>query len=215
MKAMKNFEVTYKNGLLIDLKTQNVLHLNPQAKFTIQGDDNDFLLEDYKKLTFIPKSETDKLADLEKRHQKFILEKIAEAGDEFCFRIGLGKRTKEDKELEYLFKANINEDLYLKRERFKEDKSWSFCNCICTCTYLLDGDLGFPFKEVTANSLSGLFANVVSSYFNQKRSTACNAFKYFHPIQKGDSISLHELKQYKLPNIDLIRKEIIRKYNQK
>jgi hypothetical protein len=212
---MKNFEITFKNGLLIDLKTQNVLNLNPQAKFTIQGDDADFLLEDYKKLELTPKLSTDKLKDLENRHKKFALEKIADAGDEFCFRIGLGKRTKEDKELEYLFRAIINEDLYLKREHFKPEKKWSFCNCICTCTDLLDGDLGFPFKEVMENSLSALFASVVSSYFNQKRSTACNAFKFFHPIQKGDSISLYELKKYKILNLDGIRNEVIKKYKEK
>lgn len=65
---MKNFEVTFKNGLLIDLKTQNVLNLNPQAKFIIQVDDDDFLSEDYKKLELNPKSSKEILEDLEKRH---------------------------------------------------------------------------------------------------------------------------------------------------
>lgn len=200
---MKNFEITFKNGLLIDTKTGNVLNLNPQANYTIQGDDNNFLLDDFKKVDYTPLNASEKIEKLSKKYKGYQLEKIAAKNDEFYFRIGLGKRTKEDKEKEYLFNAILEEDLYLKS---KNGTVWTMCQCVCRSSKIIEGELGFPFQTVVAQTLSELFANVVSTYFNQKRSTACNAFKTFHSLIQNEVPSLDWIKSKKNTVINLRRK---------
>ena len=43
---MKNFEVLFKNNQFIDKLSGKTLHLKPNATFAIQGDNDNFLLED-------------------------------------------------------------------------------------------------------------------------------------------------------------------------
>lgn len=208
---MKNFEVTFKNGLLIDKQTGKRINLKPFETYYLQGDDHSFLLEKYIKTDYKPLSTNEKLKTLEKKHKGYELKQLASAGDKFVFRIGLGKRFEEDVVREYLFDAILQEDLYMKKKHNKD--SWTLCNCVCFSDKLLEGDLGFPFQKIEANSLSELFANVVSTYFNMKRSTACNAFKTFYKYPIEDRPSLLWLKSSKL-NLDLKRKALIIKEKQ-
>jgi hypothetical protein len=209
---MKNFEVYYKNNQFIDKQSNKVLHFKPNATYTIQGDNENFLLEDYLVQQKMPLNEKLKIEKLTKTFKNFKFEKIANTGTVFYFRIGLGKMTEEERDREYLFKAVIEEDLYLKS---KEGKNWNLCSCICKVTKLEEGDLGFPFAEIEADSLSELFANVVSKYFSRKRSTACNAFNtfYFEPVREKPS--LNWLKDKALINLNFKRNAIMikEKYN--
>jgi hypothetical protein len=203
---MKNFEVFFKNNQFIDKLTNKALHFNPNATYTIQGDNENFLLEDYLFEQKTPLNEKNKKTKLNTTFKNFHLTKIADARTVFYFRIGLRKITDEESDREYLFKAVIEEDLYLKS---KEGKNWNLCNCICKATEMVEGKLGFPFEEIEADSLSELFANVVSKYFSRKRSTACNAFTtfYFEPVREKPS--LNWIKNTARHNLDLKRKAII------
>ncbi|MBC3847727.1 hypothetical protein H8K90_15120 [Winogradskyella echinorum] len=210
---MKNFEVTFKNGLLLDKQTGKRINLKPFETYYLQGDDNSFLLEEYIKTDYKPLDASQKLKTLENRHNGYELKQLASAGDKFVFRVGLGKRFEEDVVREYLFDAALQEDLYMKKKHNKA--SWTLCNCVCNSPNLLEGELGFPFQNVEANSLSELFANVVSTYFNMKRSTACNAFKTFYYYPKEDRPTLYWLKSSKKLNLDLKRKAIVINRKQK
>ena len=203
---MKNFEVFFKNNLFIDKQTGKALHFKPNATYTIQSDNENFLLKDYLIRNNIPLNSEDKVEQLQKKLKSFQLKKIADSGTVLYFRIGLGKITEEELEREYLFKAVIEEDLYLKS---KEGTKWNLCSCICKATELVEGKLGFPYAEIEADSLSELFANVVSNYFNRKRATACNAFTtfYFEPIEEIPS--LNWIKNRAKLNLDLKRKEVM------
>lgn len=202
---MKNFEVFFKNNQFVDKQTGKALHFKPNATYAIQGDNENFLLKDYLNDKKTPLTSKLKEEDLIKSFKHFRLTKIADVGTVLYFRIGLGKVTEEERDREYLFKAVIEEDLYLKS---KEDKNWNLCGCICKATEMLEGKLGFPFEETEANSLSELFANVVSKYFSRRRSTACNAFKtfYFEPVR--DKPSLDWIKNTATINLDFKRNAI-------
>jgi hypothetical protein len=203
---MKNFEIFFKNNQFIDKQTGKALHFKPNATYTIQGDNENFLLEDYLFQNKTPLNSKGKEEELIKTLKNFHFRKIADAGTVFYFRIGLGKITEEERDIEYLFKAVIEEDLYLKS---KEGKNWNLCSCICKATELVEGILGFPYAEIEANSLSELFANVVSTYFNRKRATACNAFTTFYFEPKGEKPSLNWIKNIARHNLDLKRKTIM------
>lgn len=203
---MKNFEIFFKNNQFIDKQTGKALHFKPNATYTIQGDNENFLLEDFLVQHKTPLNSKGKGEDLIKKFSNFHLRKIADAGTIFYFRIGLGKITEEEREREYLFKAVIKEDLYLKS---KEGKNWNLCSCICKATELVEGKLGFPFEEIEADSLSELFANVVCTYFNRKRATACNAFTTFYFEPKEEVPSLYWIKNKARLNLDLKRKTLM------
>lgn len=203
---MKNFEIFFKNNQFIDKLTGKALHFKPNATYTIQGDDDNFLLADYLSLKKTLLNSQGKEEELTKTFKNFHFRKIADAGTIFYFRIGLGKITEEERDREYLFKAVIEEDLYLKS---KEGKNWNLCSCICKATELVEGKLGFPFAAIEADSLSELFANVVSTYFNRKRATACNAFTtfYFEPVREKPS--LNWIKNTAGHNLDFKRNAIM------
>ncbi len=203
---MKNFEVFFKNNQFVDKQTGKALHFKPNATYAIQGDNENFLLEDFLVQKFIPLSSEQKKEALHKKFKSFQLIKIADEGTFFYFRIGLGKITEEEIEREYLFRAVIQEDLYLKS---KLGEKWNLCYCICKVIQLVEGDLGFPFEEIEANSLSELFANVVSTYFNKKRATSCNAFTTFYFEPKEETPSLYWIKNNAALNLDLKRKSIL------
>ena len=206
---MKNFEITYKNGLLIDKQSGKRLNLKPFETYYLIGDNDSFLLEDYVKTQFNPLDSNEKLEALKKKHRAYELERLATSGDKFVFRIGLGKRFEEDEVREYLFDAILREDLYMKTKH--NQNTWSLCNCVCKSSTLIEGYLGFPYQTVQANSLSELFANVVATYFNMKRSTACNAFDTFFMCPDGTKPDLDWLKQNKNLKLDVKRKAIIDK----
>lgn len=203
---MKNFEVFFKNNQFIDKQTGKALHFKPNATYTIQGDNENFLSADYLFEQKTPLNSQGKEEELIRTYKNFHFRKIADAQTVFYFRIGLGKMKEEACDREYLFKAVIQEDLYLKS---KDGKNWNLCSCICKATNLVEGDLGFPFAEIEANSLSELFANVVSTYFNKKRATACNAFTTFYFEQKNENPSLNWIKNIARFNLDLKRKTVM------
>jgi hypothetical protein len=203
---MKSFEVKYTKGHLVDTKTNKRIFLKRGGVFNILGDDNQFEEKDELHFETKPLSETEKLLQLEKNHKDFSLIKIASKDQNFVYRIGLSKSTKEDKEKEFLFNCTILEDLYI-RSRNGED--WSLCDCICVTTECLEGDVQM-IESVNGNSLNNLFSNMIAFYFPMQRSGACNAFDYFYFINNEDKPRLFDVKYYsKFRKLNDRRKEIV------
>lgn len=198
---MKNYEVSYIKGHLIDRKSGKRIFLKRGGFFHILADDDQFEERDELHAIEKPKNEEEKLASLINEHKEYRFVKIADAGTQFVYRIGLSKKTSEDKSREFLFNAIIQEDLYI----MSKNQDWGLCPCMCVTTECLEGEVQM-IESVQGSSLSNLFANVVTFYFSFQRSTACNAFTtfYFSP----DSVpSLRQLKS--MTNLDLIRKAIM------
>ena len=207
---MKSFEVKYTKGHLVDIKSNKRIFLKRGGVFNILGDDNQFEEKDELHFETKPLSENEKLQHLERNHKNFSLKKIASKDQNFVYRIGLSKSTKEDKEREFLFNCTILEDLYI-RSRNSED--WSLCDCLCVTTDCLEGEVQM-IESVNGNSLNNLFSNMIAFYFPMQRSGACNAFDYFYFIEKDDKPRLIDIKYYSiLPKLNDRRKEIRKDMN--
>jgi len=207
---MKSFEVKYTKGHLVDIKSNKRIFLKRGGVFNILGDDNQFEEKDELHFETKPLSENEKLQHLERNHKNFSLKKIASKDQNFVYRIGLSKSTKEDKEREFLFNCTILEDLYI-RSRNGED--WSLCDCLCVTTDCLEGEVQM-IESVNGNSLNNLFSNMIAFYFPMQRSGACNAFDYFYFIEKDDKPRLIDIKYYSiLPKLNDRRKEIRKDMN--
>lgn len=203
---MKSFEVKYTKGHLVDILTNKRIFLKRGGMFNILGDDNQFEEKDELQFETLPLDDNDKLNQLKRNHKSFKLVKIASQGQGLVYRIGLSKKTNEDKENEFLFNCTLLEDLYIKS---RNDEDWSLCDCICETTKCLEGDIQM-IESVKGNSLNNLFSNMVAFYFPMQRSGACNAFDYFYLMDANDKVHLYDIKLYgSLHNLNKRRKEII------
>lgn len=164
------------------MKSGKVLQLKPKATFFINGDDIDFLEKDFLDNNYLPLAGHEKLEKLTQDYSNDKLELVAFANTTFIFQFGLGRHTTEEHNADnkFIFKAKILEELYFSS---KTGLKWRMCDCVCEVFEKVRGDLDFEFKPIKANSLSELFAKVISNHFNRKRSTACNAFTTFHQIE--------------------------------
>jgi len=205
---MKNYTIKYVKGHLIDQETGKRIFLKRGGTFNLLGDDNQFEEKDDLSLSINPLNAKNKIDSLYKKHKGYVLEKVANAGDVFLYRVGLSKKTQEDKENSFLLKAVLLEDLYIK----SKNKKWSLCDCYCETNHCLDGDLQI-FESVYGTSLSNLFSNIVAFYFPLQRSGACNAFNTFYLLNKSDTIH-YNLQNYKIAHnqLDFIRAEVTLKY---
>ena len=203
---MKSFEVKYTKGHLVDIKTNKRIFLKRGSVFNILGDDNQFEEKDELHFEIPPLNDMDKFNQLKSAYKNFELEKIASRGQKFVYRIGLSKKTNEDKDMEFLFDCTILEDLYVRSKNLED---WSLCDCVCETTECLEGDIQM-IESVKGNSLNNLFSNMVAFYFPMQRSGACNAFDYFYLTDENDKVHLYDIKYYnRLQNLNTLRKNII------
>ncbi len=207
---MKNYVVSYIKGHLVDQKTGKRIFLKRGGEFFIQGDDDQFEEKDELHKTEDPLPENEKLSWLLEAHPGFIFEKLADAGKEFVFRVGLATTTSEDKFREFFFKARILEELYIKS---KTGKKWSLCDCLCQAYDSLDNRIQM-IEPVNGKSLNNLFANVVTFYFPLQRSTACNAFKTFLFADTYNPM-LNVLNIQRLVSLENIRVDIINNFKKR
>ncbi len=205
---MKNFEITFKKGSLIDNNTGKRLNLKPLTTYYILGDDNSFLLEDYRNEEYKPLDSIDKEKQLNKKYKGYNLKKLASKNEVLYFRIGLPKKTDEDFQQEYLFNAILDEDLYIKSKQNKDVKDWNTCECICHSNTLIEGNLGFPFEKIDAQTLNKLYRYIVNTYFNKKVAESCNIFQRFYFEPSETKPSLQWIKNNSKLNLDYRRIEI-------
>ncbi len=216
---MKNYNVTYTKGHLIDTKTSNRIFLKRGGSFTLLGDDDQFEVKDDLEIQENPLNSTDKLNDLKEKYKHHRLELVANQGTKFVYRIGLRRKTNEDKSRAFLFDAILLEDLYIKTRikilNEKEVDKWSLCDCICKTTECIDGEAQI-IEETMGLSLSNLFSNMVAFYFPMQRTGVCNAFKTFFFV-RNDNHKLFEVENHQygrntmLENIDDFRINLITK----
>lgn len=205
---MKSYNVKYTKGHLIDSTTEKRVILKRGGTFNILGDDDQFELVDELELKKNPLGSLAKLSDLQKQFPSQVLEKIADSGHKFVYRIGLSKLTSEENAAEFLFEATIQEDLYLMS---KNKKDWRLCECLCKTEDCIDGDIQM-LEPIWGTSLNNLFSNIVAFYFPLQRSGACNVFKTFHHMDKK-SHRILDVKNNSLKPIEYDRRLVIEKYN--
>jgi len=208
---MKNLEVIYQNGQLILAQNKNQIHLVPGKKYYINGDDDAFLEHGYMEEKNNIRNEKEMLAYINTQYGNFTCERILQAGTKLYFRIGLGRKTLEDKTNEYLFDAILLEDLYI---RSQQGTTWRLCECICKTGEYRDNKLPFT-HTITGNSLSNLFSNVVTHYFSYKRATTCNAFNTFALASEVGNVNLNWIKRKDTVFIENIRNDVVRHFNEK
>ena len=206
---MKIYNVQYIKGHLVDIESKKKIFLKRGGSFYIHGDNDQFEEKDELQYLDKPLPSNEKLASLRKEYRDFYFEKIYNAETEFVYRIGLSKKSSEDKVQEFLFNAIIKEDLYLKS---KNGVDWSLCPCVCQTTECLEGDVQL-IESVSGSSLSNLFGNVVTYYFPLQRSTACNAFKTFFLNNQNKNLTLNDIKYGHAHSIDEFRRSIKEKYS--
>lgn len=200
---MKSYQVTYTKGHLVDQETGKRILLKRGGSFQILGDDHQF--EEKDELT--PEIEIlgskDKLRALEKDHKHSELRKLCDAGQLLVYRIGLSKKTKEDEAQEFLFDAELKEDLYMHT---KDRETWSLCKCVCFTKSCIEGGINM-FEPVYGYSLNNLFSNMVAFYFALQRSGSCNAFSTFVLTDYPDKCKLVHLKESQLKSLHQVRLE--------
>ncbi len=213
---MKSYEIKYTKGHLVDTKTGKRILLKRGGTFNILGDDDQFEERDELHIKAEVLKPSEKLASLQKRHKGYHTEKIADMGQSFVYRIGLSKRTSEDKAPEFLFDAIIREDLYI---RSQDGNEWTLCDCYCETKSCLEGEVQM-IETVQGLSLNNLFSNMVAFYFPLQRSGTCNAFDTFYFCKQSNFslfdeypvYKLHEVKNGALNTLHTAREEVKKRY---
>ncbi|RIJ45492.1 hypothetical protein D1614_22745 [Maribellus luteus] len=207
---MKNYQVKYSKGHLVDTSTGRRIFLKRGGTFSILGDDDQFEEKDELHLNIIPLDSKKKLLQLQKKYFSHELVKIADAGQKFVYRIGLSKVTSEERNTEFLFHALILEDLYIRSKNLED---WSLCDCFCETSECLYGEIQM-FEPVVGNSLNNLFSNMIAFYFAMQRSGACNAFDTFF-FSNDSHYTLTQVKSGFLTSLNRRRGEIIKQFKSK
>lgn len=203
---MKTYEVKYTKGHLVDIKTGKHIKLKPGGRYTIVGDDDQFEEEDILSGTLKFLSASEQVSLLHSKYPLHRLELIAKKGTAYIYRVGISKRTKEDANQEFFFKAEIVEDLYL---RSKDGEKWSLCDCYCETSECLSGGLKMV-ESVDGKSLTSLFSNLIACYFPRQRAGSCNAFTTFFEIDDNE-YALENYRSKRLRSVDDCRTELERK----
>ncbi|GJQ61576.1 MAG: hypothetical protein SCALA702_06290 [Melioribacteraceae bacterium] len=193
---MKNFEVKYEGGHLVDIKTGKRILLKRGGNFSILGDDDQF--EEHEQISLQRKimDSKEKETFLIKKYSNHILHKILDSGTVLYYRIGIPSGAKKELNRFYYFNAILHENLYLKS---KDGKSLTLCDCMCKTTQCIECNIQM-FEHVEGYSLNNLFSNMVAFYFPLIRSGACNAFDTFYTRDKQPNkqvASIKYLREYR------------------
>jgi hypothetical protein len=178
---MKNINIRYFKGHLIDIETDKPVHLKTGETYALQGDDFAFSTSD--PLNSAPEILTaeEKAEAINKTNTNNKM--IIASGTRFQFRVGLGKNTKDEQHKEFWFGGELLEDLYLV---LSKNEKVQFAPCHCLVDEVISGSLIIP-EKVYGASLNNLFSNVVTYFFPFQRSAAANAFKTYE-FEKHDLI---------------------------
>ncbi len=202
---MKTYKIQYSKGHLVDVETNKRILLKRGGEFTLLGDDDQFEEVDKLNVPLKSKNAIEKYQSLTNKYE--YIEKICSAGSRLVYRVGIKKKTSEDKNNYFLFDAILEEDLYLKSN---DGKNPSLCDCLCYSKECLEGDLQM-IEPVYGNSLNNLYSNLVAFYFPLQRSGACNAFDTFY-IANDEDLNLENLKNKSHLSLRKMRSQIIEKY---
>lgn len=207
---MKNYEVNYIKGHLVDVKSGKRIFLKRGGRFFISGDNENFEEKDELSLDKKPMTPNEQAEWLQNKHRikGHLIERLAPRNSELFYRIGLSKITGEDRNREFLFQATLLEDLYMYST--DHGSKWSLCDCLCETSQCIEGDIQM-IEPVRGLSLNNLFSNMVAFYFPMQRSGACNAFDTFFYPGKITS-KLFDLKEKHLKSLGDKRESIVQEY---
>ena len=206
---MKNYNVIYNKGHLVNAETGKRLLLKRGKRFSIQGDNDSFEEED--ELTKLHEKALDRDEKLEKLDYNFRNHKfypVAKAGDYLAFSISIRHQTDEDNTKTYWFNAEILEDLYMKKNLNSKDQKISLAPCLVKTVDCFRGDINL-YEDIYGFSLNNLFSNMVAFYFMLQRSGACNAFRTFQ-ILSHKAESYDDYQRIKKMSLEDIRKEMMK-----
>ena len=214
---MLNKTVVFINGHFVDKETGKRIVLTNLSSYVLVGDELSLREED--PLNSPPRvylSAKEMLNAVQnspkiKTNNYF---KIAEAGQRFVFRVGLGIRSgtgQNDKE--FVFSAIINEDLYCYSND-KELKKWRLFNCKTTVDQCLSGNLNM-YETIYAYSLNDAFSKTIAFYFPLNRKSSGNVQNEFYLWDGKKPVGLfNEYKKHNSQhNIKSIIEYKINKFN--
>ena len=190
---MKAFRVRYSNGYFIDIETSKIINLIQDKEYIINGNEKSFEFFDSVCEELTPLNSEDKKNWIEEKHRNTQFIKIMDANEMLCFRIGLGKKSKNREVREYLFTCKLLEDLYLYKLRDQPTENpmnWRLSDCDCEIDNCILGDLKIH-EKVRAQSLNKLFDQIIQTYFRRERSASANVFNTFFKYDNNKRYHLH------------------------
>lgn len=179
MNEMINKKVIYSHGHFVDKENGQRIIPRNGCEYILVGSQMDIMESDplnkppdklenseekLKEVNFSPKSK-------DKPNLK-----LAESGQVFLFRIGLGQI--EDEDQQYIFKVELNEDLYAYLGGTGNNK-WRLFECYCQVTECIEGRLNM-YEKIYAYSINDAFSKTVAFYFPFNRKSSANAHTEFY-----------------------------------
>lgn len=170
---MFNKSVVYKGGHFFEKDSNKKLYLKDNVEFLLVSNTECFEVNDpnnkepEKQLNSEEKEEYVK--QYCRRKGKFYI-KVANANQEFVFRVNLGKKIQEG--ISFIFKIELLEDLYAYLVNPDENR-WRLLDCLCHVNKCLSNnyDVGVG---LYADSLNDAYSKVVTTYFANKRKSSAN-----------------------------------------
>jgi hypothetical protein len=179
---MKTHNVINLNGLLFSKESNKRIILKEKHEFVITSTEDGF--EEVDSLNKEPerlRDSNEMKSYVYSKYPNHDIMKLFDAGNEFIFRIGLGKRKDNEEEKDYFFICRILEDLYLYRKSIKSFPRLFECHSVVhTCV-----SRNLPaFEEVYGESLNKVASNTIMHFFSLKRSSSMNIFNEFRMFDK-------------------------------
>ncbi len=179
---MLNKTVKFDHGHFVDTETGKRIVLKNGNIYVLIGDEQSLSEEDPLNSPPVDYLSSEEML-MEVQNSKKIKTdnyfKIADAGQHFVFRVGLGIRVDtEQKDREFIFSAIINEDLYAYSND-KQKEKWRLFNCKTTVDRCLSNNLNV-YETIYAYSLNDAFSKTIAFYFPLNRKSSGNAQNEFY-----------------------------------
>lgn len=183
---MKTLNVIHQNGLLFNQESGKRLILKEQCEYVITASSDAFEEVDSLNKSFENlKDSKAMMAFVQSSYNNSTIRKLFSSGQQFIFRVGLGKVKKDDEAKVYLFSCRLLEDLYAYRKQGSNFPR--LCDCHCVVESCISKNLDH-FEPVFGESLNQASANAITHYFSLKRSSAINVFNEFRIVLEPDKI---------------------------
>jgi len=206
---LKAYNIKHTNGVFFDIESGKQIKLK-NGTFIVSGKDDLFIENDVSEAK-------NELSDDSLFHYQLQASKgnkvvqIAEKGQFFAFRMGLGKKAAMN-ENQYGFIAQLKEDLYIYS---KDQKNWRLCRSLVVLKECFFGEIEY-FHELESNSLNELYSITFNTFFAAKGSGTANVFDRFFPVDNPSELRFEQIQgKGAIHSIGHLRKLITIIYNPK
>jgi len=131
------------------------------------------------------------------KYPKSTVKLILKSGQNFIFRVGLGKKKEKNEDLQYYFQCEILEDLYAYK---KGDSDPRLCDCNCIVNQCVSQNLKY-FEPIYGTSLNQVATNTISHFFSLKRSSSLGVATQFKLLSEWDDIDDIIKNQYQFSRL--------------